>query len=95
MTCSTQLYAIAGAMLLSAPLQPASAWADTDPLENTTYHAVEIDDVSIFYREAGPKDAPTLLLLHGFPSSSHMFRDLIPTLEQSCHVIAPDHPGFG
>ncbi|MGH1444962.1 MAG: alpha/beta fold hydrolase [Cognatishimia sp.] len=95
MTYSTQLYAIAGAMLLSAPFQSSSAWADADSLNNTTYHAVEIDDVSIFYREAGPKDAPTLLLLHGFPSSSHMFRDLIPALAQSYHVIAPDYPGFG
>lgn len=95
MTYSTQLYAIAGTILLSAPFQTANLWADANPLNTTTYQAVEIDDVSIFYREAGPKDAPALLLLHGFPSSSHMFRDLIPTLAQSYHVIAPDYPGFG
>ena len=49
----------------------------------------------IFYREAGPKDAPHVLLLHGFPSSSHMFRDLIPALADRYHVVAPDYPGFG
>ena len=54
-----------------------------------------IDGVSIFYREAGPKDAPVVLLLHGFPSSSRMFRDLIPRLSDAYHVIAPDYPAFG
>ena len=49
----------------------------------------------IFYREAGPSDAPHVLLLHGFPSSSHMFRDLIPALADKFHVVAPDYPGFG
>ncbi|VTS02644.1 alpha/beta fold hydrolase [Tuwongella immobilis] len=60
-----------------------------------TYHTAKIDGLSIFYREAGPKDAPTLLLLHGFPTSSHMFRNLIPKLADQYHVIAPDYPGFG
>jgi pimeloyl-ACP methyl ester carboxylesterase len=60
-----------------------------------TYHTVSIDGVKVFYREAGPKDAPTLLLLHGFPSSSHMFRNLIPQLADRYHVIAPDYPGYG
>ncbi len=59
------------------------------------YRTVKIDDLEIFYREAGPKDAPTVLLLHGFPTSSHMFRDLIPALSDKYHVIAPDYPGFG
>lgn len=54
-----------------------------------------VDGIEIFYREAGPTDAPTLLLLHGFPTSSHMFRDLIPRLADKYHVIAPDYPGFG
>src|SRR5258708_2398297 len=54
-----------------------------------------IDGVSIFYREAGPKDAPVVLLLHGFPSSSRMFRDLIPRLSDAYRVIAPDYPAFG
>jgi len=61
----------------------------------TTYHRAKIQDVDIFYREAGPKDAPAILLLHGFPTSSHMFRDLIPALADRYHVIAPDLPGFG
>lgn len=54
-----------------------------------------IDGMRIFYREAGPKDAPVVLLLHGFPTSSHMFRNLIPQLADRYHVIAPDYPGYG
>jgi pimeloyl-ACP methyl ester carboxylesterase len=61
----------------------------------TTYHHIEIEGLKIFYREAGAKDAPTILLLHGFPSSSHMYRDLIPKLADNFHVVAPDYPGFG
>lgn len=61
----------------------------------TTHRTVEIDSVTLFYREAGASDAPTLLLLHGFPSSSDMFRKLIPRLADQCHVVAPDVPGFG
>lgn len=56
---------------------------------------VSIDDLNIFYRESGPKDAPTVLLLHGFPTSSHMYRNLIPILNKNYRVIAPDFPGFG
>lgn len=56
---------------------------------------VDVDGFEVFYREAGQEDAPTVLLLHGFPSSSHMFRDLIPLLADSYHVVAPDLPGFG
>jgi pimeloyl-ACP methyl ester carboxylesterase len=59
------------------------------------YKSVEIDGLKIFYREAGPADAPTILLLHGFPTSSHMFRDLIPALADRFHVVAPDYPGYG
>lgn len=59
------------------------------------YRTVKIAGLDIFYREAGPKEAPIVLLLHGFPSSSHMFRDLIPLLAGKYHVIAPDYPGFG
>lgn len=59
------------------------------------YRSIEIDGVDVFYREAGPADAPVLLLLHGFPTSSHMFRNLIPLLADRYHVIAPDYPGFG
>ena len=56
---------------------------------------IEVDGVKIFYREAGALDKPTMVLFHGFPSSSHMFRDLIPRLEENFHLIAPDYPGFG
>lgn len=59
------------------------------------YRTVSIDGVEVFYREAGPSAAPTILLLHGFPSSSFMFRDLIPRLAIRYHVIAPDYPGYG
>ena len=65
---------------------------------NTTsvrYHTVTIDGVDVFYREAGRKDAPAILLLHGFPTSSHMYRNLIPALADKYRVIAPDYPGFG
>jgi len=61
-----------------------------------TYHRTKtVDGIKIFYREAGPKDAPVVLLLHGFPTSSHMFRNLIPALADRYHVIAPDYPGYG
>jgi len=60
-----------------------------------TYHNTEIEGLNVFYREAGPKDAPTLVLLHGFPSSSHMFRELIPKLADKFHLVAPDYIGFG
>jgi pimeloyl-ACP methyl ester carboxylesterase len=61
----------------------------------TTYNFIEIAGVNVFYREAGPKDAPTLLLLHGYPSSSFMFRNLIQDLADHYHLIAPDYPGYG
>ena len=59
------------------------------------YGTETIDGVDVFFREAGPKDAPQIVLLHGFPTSSHMFRDLIPKLASKYRVIAPDYPGFG
>lgn len=61
----------------------------------TTYHWADVDGVKLFYREAGPKDAPTIVLLHGYPSSSRMFDTLIPLLASHYHLIAPDYPGFG
>lgn len=61
----------------------------------THHRTVKVDGIDIFYREAGPADAPAVLLLHGFPTSSHMFRNLIPALADRYHVIAPDYPGFG
>jgi pimeloyl-ACP methyl ester carboxylesterase len=61
----------------------------------TTYRTVSIDGLDIFYREAGSRDNPTILLLHGFPTSSHMFRNLIPVLAEQFHLVAPDYPGYG
>ncbi|MFT5421190.1 MAG: pimeloyl-ACP methyl ester carboxylesterase [Candidatus Endobugula sp.] len=61
----------------------------------TLHKTIEVEGLTLFYREAGPKAAPTLVLLHGFPTSSHMYRNLIPMLSQKYHVIAPDYPGFG
>jgi pimeloyl-ACP methyl ester carboxylesterase len=62
---------------------------------STLFRTQKVDDVEVFYREAGPTDAPVILLLHGFPTASHMFRDLIPELANRYRVIAPDLPGFG
>jgi pimeloyl-ACP methyl ester carboxylesterase len=64
-------------------------------MTSVRYQTIGIDGVTIFYREAGSRDAPKLLLLHGFPTSSHMFRDLIPLLADDFHIVAPDLPGFG
>jgi len=64
-------------------------------MSTITYRTANVDGFNIFYREAGAADAPTLLLLHGFPSASHMFRDLIPLLADRFHIVAPDLPGFG
>jgi hypothetical protein len=61
----------------------------------TLHKTIDVDGLEIFYREAGPKDAPTILLLHGFPTSSHMFRNLIPQLSDRFHLVAPDYPGYG
>ncbi|HIK15987.1 MAG TPA: alpha/beta hydrolase [Leptolyngbyaceae cyanobacterium M33_DOE_097] len=61
----------------------------------TTYRTVSIDGLDIFYREVGSRDNPTILLLHGFPTSSHMFRNLIPALADKFHLVAPDYPGYG
>ena len=87
-----------GAAILSAAALAGSAVA-ASPLPSTTatstYHRTEVDGVGIFYREAGPKDAPTIVLLHGFPSSSRGYNMLIPLLATRYHVVAPDFPSFG
>jgi pimeloyl-ACP methyl ester carboxylesterase len=62
---------------------------------NILHKTIEVNGLDIFYREAGPKDAFSILLLHGFPTSSHMFRNLIPALSDKFHLVAPDYPGFG
>jgi pimeloyl-ACP methyl ester carboxylesterase len=60
-----------------------------------TYNTMRVDGLDIFYREAGPENSPAIVLLHGFPASSHMFRNLIPVLADQFHLVAPDYPGFG
>ena len=65
------------------------------PSSKIVYRTIKIEGLDMFYREAGPKDAPVALLLHGFPSSSFMFRNLIPLLADKYHVVAPDFPGYG
>ena len=62
---------------------------------STLHKTMEVEGQQIFYRQAGPEDAPTILLLHGFPTSSHMFRNLIPALSDQFHLVAPDYPGRG
>lgn len=74
---------------------PASAQSLPSSRTSISYHTVEIDGLNIFYREAGPANAPTVLLLHGFPSSSRMWEPLLPLLADKYHLIAPDYPGFG
>jgi pimeloyl-ACP methyl ester carboxylesterase len=64
-------------------------------MSTVTYRNVDVDGIRVFYREAGPKEAPTILLLHGFPTAGHMFRDLIPQLADRFRLVAPDLPGFG
>lgn len=84
-----------GLMLLTMEISVFAQTTEQSNPARVTYNTVKVDGVEVFYREAGPKDAPVLLLLHGFPTSSHMFRNLIPQLADKYHVIAPDYPGFG
>src|SRR5579862_4221568 len=77
-------------------VRPAHVQGKGNPMKYPTLYRIRrIDGVSIFYREAGPKDAPTLLLLHGLPSSSRMFEPLFTSLSDRYHLVAPDYPGFG
>ena len=89
---TTRTYASSkGPIMLQSPAPPAVAQADM----RVQYHYVTVDGVRIFYREAGSAANPTIVLLHGFPTSSYMFRNLIPLLAPAYHVIAPDYPGYG
>ncbi len=83
-----------GATTMSAILTSQTPAKAASPIRVAS-KTVKVGGLDIFYREAGPQDAPVLLLLHGFPSSSHMFRDLIPLLAAKYRVLAPDYPGFG
>ncbi len=92
---ATLLFAISAApSFLSAQASPMKETGTSDS-SRVTYHTAQVDGLKVFYREDGPKNAPTLVLLHGFPSSSHMFRNLIPALSDKYHVVAPDYPGYG
>lgn len=100
LTKLAQLVAVAGLLTASSlgSSAPPSGGAPKQPpasFVRVAHRTMKIDGLDVFYREAGPKDAPTVLLLHGFPTSSHMFRHLIPQLAEHYHVVAPDYPGFG
>ncbi len=91
----SRLTLIVSAMLASLQLL-AQAQGKERPVEHPTfYRTTQIDGLTIFYREAGPKDAPVILLLHGLPSSSRMFEPLFTRLADKFHMVAPDYPGFG
>jgi pimeloyl-ACP methyl ester carboxylesterase len=79
----------------AAPVAMAKDAVNVASTATVEYRTVKVDGVKVFYREAGPKNAPVLLLLHGFPTSSQMFRNLIPQLADRYRVIAPDYPGYG
>ena len=105
MTQPTLLAALAFFVMVEACQAPATdtvsqegegkTAASAQAPERVYYRTTEIDGMEIFYREAGSRENPTILLLHGFPTSSHMFRDLMPALADSYHLIAPDYPGYG
>ena len=91
-------FALLAAVVLALGLthpRPADAADPKTAVPKVAHRTVKIDGLDIFYREAGPTDAPVVLLLHGFPASSHMFRHLIPAQADQFHVVAPDYPGFG
>jgi pimeloyl-ACP methyl ester carboxylesterase len=98
-----ELIKTAIALYAGLALISSSALAQTNKRNNRDisnsqqvhYRTILANGLHIFYREAGPKDAPTILLLHGYPTSSHMYRNLIPILSKRYHVLAPDLPGFG
>src|SRR6195952_1649960 len=81
--------------LLGCLLIGSTAAADMSSHANTSYKTTKINGLNIAYREAGDAGSPKLVLLHGFPASSHQYRNLIPALAAHFHVIAPDYPGFG
>ena len=91
----TQAYKIIISLVLTTLLSFSAQAGNKDTNNATSYHTTKINGVEIFYREAESKNKPTILLLHGYPTSSHMFRNLIPELSKKYHVIAPDYPGFG
>lgn len=93
LTCAAAL--LCGLPALGAPASTAPDPANVASTAAVSYRSVQVDGLNVFYREAGPADAPTILLLHGFPTSSQMFRNLIPQLADRYHLVAPDYPGYG
>jgi pimeloyl-ACP methyl ester carboxylesterase len=91
-SAKTSLLSILYLAIVFGMMQAAVAADEANPV---SYKTIEVDGVEIFYREAGNPANPTILLLHGFPTSSHMFRNLIPALADEYHLIAPDYPGYG
>ena len=83
------------AIVLAATLDMNAQRKDKAMEQQVFYRTVRVNGLSIFYREAGPKEAPTILLLHGLPSSSRMFQSLLTRLADNYHLVAPDYPGFG
>ncbi|MFT5198055.1 MAG: pimeloyl-ACP methyl ester carboxylesterase [Planctomycetota bacterium] len=92
---SRLLFSLTLGMSLLTMGASAQTETSTDSKTKVQYHTTKVQGLDIFYREAGSPEKPTLLFLHGFPTSSHMFRELIPKLADDYHLIAPDYPGFG
>ncbi len=91
----TLLLQVLLAFALTAWLSSPSNADEDSSFQDVVYRTIEIEGLEIFYREAGNPANPTILLLHGFPTSSHMFRELMPALSDEFHLIAPDYPGYG
>lgn len=99
-SCIGTAFALGAGALDAADLSSTTIALKEDTMPNdeafrVSFHTQQVGDIEVFYRQAGRKDAPVLLLLHGFPSASHMFRDLMPLLASQYRLIAPDLPGFG
>src|SRR5712672_2316019 len=82
-------------VLLIASCDAIAQSKESPMSQHTLYRTLNVDGINIFYREAGPRNAPTILLLHGLPSSSRMFEPLLARLSGQFHMVAPDYPGFG
>src|ERR1700743_1704880 len=92
----SSLRALAAATAVLATTLGLNAQREAGPMEQqVSYRTVMVEGISIFYRETGPKGSPTILLLHGLPSSSRMFEPLLTRLAANYHLVAPDYPGFG
>src|ERR1700754_2672105 len=95
MTCTTKWNPVLALFIVIACSLGSIGTALAQESVKVHHKTVKVGDLDVFYREAGPKDAPAILLLHGFPTSSQMFRNLIPQLGDKFRVVAPDYPGYG